>query len=87
MSELFTCSTALKFENAVTKPPRQLSPSFIQDSECSNYCIEGNIGGGKLWRIWRVTINLSKFDSPIFILMRVLTCEQSAVFSIKNVDT
>ena len=28
MSELFTHSTALKFENAVTKPPRQLSPSY-----------------------------------------------------------
>ena len=28
MSELFTRSTALKFENAVTKPPRQLSPSY-----------------------------------------------------------
>ena len=27
-SELFTRSTALKFENAVTKPPRQLSPSY-----------------------------------------------------------
>ena len=39
------------------------------------YRIEGNIGGGKLWRIWRVTINLPKFDSPIFILMGVLTCE------------
>ena len=28
MSELFTGSTALKFENAVTKTPRQLSPSY-----------------------------------------------------------
>ena len=28
MSELFTRSTALKFENSVTKPPRQLSPSY-----------------------------------------------------------
>ena len=28
MSELFTRSTALKFDNAVTKPPRQLSPSY-----------------------------------------------------------
>ena len=27
-SELFTRTTALKFENAVTKPPRQLSPSY-----------------------------------------------------------
>ena len=27
-SELFTRSTALKFENAVTKPPRQLSPNY-----------------------------------------------------------
>ena len=27
-SELFTRSTALKFENTVTKPPRQLSPSY-----------------------------------------------------------
>ena len=51
--------------------------------EFNLYRIEGNIGGGKLWRIWRVTINSSKFDSPIFILMRVLMCEQSAVFSIR----
>ena len=34
MSELFTCSTALKFENAVAKPPRQL---VIQDSARYNY--------------------------------------------------
>ena len=33
MSELFTRSTALKFENAVTKPPRLV----IQDSARSNY--------------------------------------------------
>ena len=37
MRELFTRTTALKFENAVTKPPRQLSPIVIQDSERSNY--------------------------------------------------
>ena len=37
------------------------------------YRIEGNIGGGKLWRIWRTTINSPKFNSPIFVLKRVLT--------------
>ena len=30
-----------------------------------------------------MTINSPKFDLPIFVLMHVLTCEQSAVFSIK----
>ena len=32
------------------------------------YRIEGNFGGGKHWRIWRMTINSPKFNPPIFIL-------------------
>ena len=31
------------------------------------YRIEGNFGGGKHWRIWRMTINSPKFNPPIFI--------------------
>ena len=34
----------------------------------SLYRIEGNFGGGKHWRIWRMTINSPKFNPPIFIL-------------------
>ena len=30
------------------------------------YRMEGNFGGGKRWRIWRMTINSPKFLPPIF---------------------
>ena len=38
----------------------------VRDHEAFTYRIEGNIGGGKLWRIWQMTINSPKFQSPIF---------------------
>ena len=36
------------------------------------YRIEGNIGGGKCWRIWRMTINSPKFPQPTFMLAQNL---------------
>ena len=28
------------------------------------YCMEGNFGGGKHWRIWRMTVDLPNLSQP-----------------------
>ena len=55
------------------------------DQTISSYHIEGNISGRKLWRM---TINLPKFDSPIFISTWFFMCEHLAVLvlSLENAD-
>ena len=41
--------------------------------------LEGNIGRGKLWRIWRMTTNSPKFNLPTFIMEKFSFqfCKQS----------
>ena len=45
-----------------------LKPTIKYNAFIHVYRIEGNIGGGKLWRIWRMTISSPKFNPPTFSL-------------------
>ena len=65
MSELFTCSIALKFENAVAKPPRQLSISYSGLSMFEPY------------RISNLTMEEIGATNPKYQPLRVLWCPRS----------
>jgi len=38
--------------------------SYIHKQKSNKYCIAQNVGGGKYWRIWRLSIDSPKFSHP-----------------------
>ena len=57
----------MKVSRKITNHVDKNSELWILAIDTSIYRIEGNFGGGKHWRIWRMTINSPKFNPPIFI--------------------